>query len=114
MQQPTNPAPLHGVISDSGASYGYDVAGDRTNAGYSSNLISDSERRLTGWTNGSTTGAAGEGNRAAMQTITTSAHIPIQKSWTNRRAWAGLRFSHGILRRACPGRAARPAGRSIR
>lgn len=48
MQQPTNPAPLHGVISASGTSYGYDAAADRTNAGYASNLIAKHPARSHG------------------------------------------------------------------
>jgi hypothetical protein len=79
----------------------------------------EAERRLTGWTSGSgaTTATAaydGEGNRVALQTIGAGTLGPPQKSWTNRGAGTAPRLLDGILRRACPGRAARPAGRSIR
>lgn len=42
-------APLDGVTGNGSASYTYDAAGDRTNAGQTTNDVYDNEHRLVSW-----------------------------------------------------------------
>jgi RHS repeat-associated protein len=71
MQAGSGAAPLHGVTALGSASYAYDAAGDRTNAGATTGDVYDTERRLVRWTAGGVAGTEaydGEGQRVAHQT----------------------------------------------
>jgi RHS repeat-associated protein len=75
LQAPTNPAPLHGVVTLGSAIYAYDAAGDRSAPGTTTSATYDAERRLLSWSTsgGTTTGKEaydGEGHRVAHQTTT--------------------------------------------
>ena len=64
-------APLDGVTATGSASYSYDAAGDRTDAGATTGDVYDAERRLTSWTISGGSGKEaydGDGHRVAHQT----------------------------------------------